>query len=320
MKAAVFDEYGPPEVLHLTELDKPTPKENGVVVKVKATTVSPIDLHCRSGNPFLARLFARGVFKPRLKILGFDLAGDIESTGRNVKGLKKGNPVYGFIPMGESGANAEFVSIPEKNLMIKPDLLSYEEAAAVPTAARIALWFLKQGGIEKAQKILINGASGGLGTFAVQIAKSYGIKVTAVCSTVNIEMMRYLGADEIIDYTKKDFTVTENKFDIIFDAAGKTTFADCRTSLTLNGRYVSTAVTSQSILDMLITSIIGKKKAISKIAKPGVEDFNFINNLVMGMKIKPVIDKIFPFEKIVDAHRYAEKGHAKGKVIVKLID
>jgi NADPH:quinone reductase-like Zn-dependent oxidoreductase len=316
MKAIVYEKYGPPDVLELRELETPLPADNELLIKVHATTVSPVDWHFRSGRPFLARLLAGGLLKPKITILGFDIAGEIESAGKDVRKLKVGDPVYGIVPVGANGATAQYICVSEKDVIKKPVSLTYEEAAAVPTASTIALAFLKAGGIQSGQRVLINGASGGLGTFALQLARYFGAEVTGVCSTPNLKMVRSLGADEVIDYTSTDFTRNGQTYDLIFDAAGKSTFPRCKASLTREGVYVSTMVTFQILRYMLLTAFIGSKKAKSAKPSVSVEDLKLINDLIEAGKVKPVIDRCYAMEQIAEAHIYAETGHARGKIIV----
>jgi NADPH:quinone reductase-like Zn-dependent oxidoreductase len=316
MKAIVYEKYGPPDVLELRELETPLPADNELLIKVHATTVSPVDWHFRSGRPFLARLLAGGLLKPKITILGFDIAGEIESAGKDVRKLKVGDPVYAIVPVGANGATAQYICVSEKDVIKKPVSLTYEEAAAVPTASTIALAFLKAGGIQSGQRVLINGASGGLGTFALQLARYFGAEVTGVCSTPNLKMVRSLGADEVIDYTSTDFTRNGQTYDLIFDAAGKSTFPRCKASLTREGVYVSTMVTFQILRYMLLTAFIGSKKAKSAKPSVSVEDLKLINDLIEAGKVKPVIDRCYAMEQIAEAHIYAETGHARGKIIV----
>jgi len=209
MKAMVFRRYGPPEVLQGEEAEIPVPRENDVLIKVHATSVSPIDWHARSGSPFLARILAGGLLRPGIRILGFYVAGEIASSGAAVRRWNVGDQVHGRVPPGMNGANAEYICIPDDEVVSKPVALSYEEAASVPTAATVALWFLREGGLRSGQKVLVHGASGGLGTFAVQIARAFGAEVTAVCSTPNVKMVHSLGANTVIDYTREDFTTLD---------------------------------------------------------------------------------------------------------------
>lgn len=317
MKAYTYHKYGPPEVFKFHEIEKPAPKENEVLLKVIATTVTPLDWHFRSGKPFLARLMAGGFRKPKINILGFDVCGEVEELGSKVSGFKKGDIVYGCIGQGYQGANAEYTVIPAKDLMLKPSVVSDIEAAAIPSAAITSLFYLKAGGLKSGQRILVNGASGGLGTIAVQIAKAYGAEVVGVCSTKNVELVKSLGADKVIDYTKEDFTKAKETFDIIFDAVGKSTFKDCKTILAKNGIYITTIPNLRIIGSMLKTSFM-RKKAKFLIVKMPPENFKTIDDLIKKEKIKPVIDKVSSWHKLVEAHEYVENGHAKGRVVIKI--
>jgi len=301
-------------------IPKPSANNNEVLIKVSTTTVSQADAHFRSGTPFLARQMAGGFQRPKITILGFDFAGEVESVGKECNRLKKGDKVYGFMPFGINGANTEYVCVPEEHALIKPINMTYEEAAAVPLAATVALRFLQAGSIKSGQKVLINGASGGLGTFAVQLAKSFDTEVTAVCSTGNLDMVKSLGADKVIDYTKEDFTESNNTYDLIFDAVGKSSFSKCRKLLNQKGFYITTLLTFKILLDMLWTSVIGGKKA--KFATPMVtpKDLDFINNLIKAGKIKPILDRSYPLSQLAEAHRYVELGHVKGRVVINIAD
>jgi len=318
MRAVIYQKYGSPNVLQMTEIEKPVTGDREVRIRVHATSVSPIDWHFRSGSPFLARIMAGGFFKPKINILGFDVAGEIESVGKAVKRWTGGEQVYGYVPPRFKGANAEYVCIPEENIILKPEHITYEEAAVVPNAAIVAWWFLKEGGLKSGQNILINGASGGLGIFAIQIAKSIGAGVTGVCSTANLDMVRSLGADEVIDYMTEDFTKIGRTYDLIFDAVGKSSYPNCKRCLNEKGVYISTILTFQGIFYIIWTTVFGDKRAMAKVAQPNPQDLVFVNDLVNAGKMKPVIDSIYSLEQIAEAHRYAENGHVKGKVVVKV--
>ena len=315
MKAIVYTKYGPPDVLELKEVEKPAPKDNEVLIKVHASTVTPIDLRFRQGKNIIARVMS-GLIKPKNNILGSELAGEIESVGKDVKLFKQGDQVYGA---GQMGAHAEYVCMPEEKVAMKPTNMTYEEAAAVPFAAPVSLQFLRnKGGIQSGQKVLINGASGGLGTFAVQLAKYFGAEVTGVCSTTNLELVQSLGADEVIDYTREDFTREGQSYDIIFDTVGKSSYSKCKNSLKQSGIYLNTVLTFPLLLQMLWTSMIGGKKAIFMMAPYHIEDLIFLKELIEAGKIKSVIDRRYPLEQIAEAHSYVDKGQKTGNVVITL--
>ena len=315
MKAIVYTKYGLPDVLELKEVEKPAIKEDEILIKVHATSVTPMDWRFRNGK-FPARLFS-GLIKPKINILGVDLAGEVESVGKDVKLFKNGDQVYGG---ARSGCYAEYVAMSENAVVtVKPVNMTYEEAAAVPFGAFSALHFLRDAGnIQSGQKVLINGASGGVGTFAVQLAKYFGAEVTAVCSTSNLDLVRSLGADEVIDYTKEDFTKNGQTYDVVFDAVAKSSFSNCKRSLNQKGTYVTTETISLQLVHVLWTSIIGGKKAKTMLPKPSAEDLIFLKDLIEGGRVRSVIDRCYPLEQIAEAHRYAEKGHVKGKVVITL--
>ncbi|UCE98324.1 MAG: NAD(P)-dependent alcohol dehydrogenase, partial [Dehalococcoidia bacterium] len=316
MKAVICTKYGPPEVLQLREVPKPVPRDNEVLIKIHATSVHIGDFRLRSFTvPPLFRIPFRlsvGFRGPRKKILGSELAGEIEAVGKDVKRLKKGDQVFGDAG-GVLGTYAEYISLPEKTVLAeKPSNMSYEEAAAGPVSTLAALDFLKKGGIKSGQKVLINGASGALGTAGVQLAKYFGAEVTGVCSTSNIELVKSLGANKVIDYTKENFTKNKQKYDIIFDAVGKSSFSQCKGLLKQGGVYLMSVPSLAILLQNLWTSIIGSKKAILVNPKSKTEDLNFLKELIEEGKLKPVIDRTYPLEQIVEAHRYVDKGHKKG--------
>jgi NADPH:quinone reductase-like Zn-dependent oxidoreductase len=315
MKAIVYTNYGPADVLRLKEVDKPTPKDNEVLIKVYATTVTAGDWHLRKGDPLFARFFT-GLLKPKNPILGHELAGEIESVGKDVTRFKKGDQVFGSTEFG-SGTYAEYVTLPADGLVaIKPDNVTFEEAAAVPVGALTALYFLRKGNIRSGQKVLINGASGSVGTFAVQLAKHFGAEVTGVSSTVNVALVKSLGADTVIDYTKEDFTKNGQTYDLIFDAVGKAPYSRSKYSLEAKGCYVSTAFGLSLLVQMLTTSMIGGKKVIVGIAEETPEEFLFLKELVEAGKIKPVISKRYLLKQIAEAHRFVESGHKTGNAVI----
>jgi len=317
MKTIVYTKYGSPDVLQLKEVVKPTPKDNEVLIKIYATTVTSGDSRMRRADPFPIRLF-NGLIKPkRIIILGNELAGEIEAVGIDVKLFKKGDPVFGQAGMS-LGTNAEFICLPEDGtLAIKPANLSYEEAAVIPFGGNTALHFLKKGNIRSGQKILIYGAAGSIGTAAIQIAKHFGAEVTGVCSTINLDLVKSLGADKVIDYTNEDFSQSGQTYDIIFDTTGKSPFSGCLKSLKPNGIYLRAVHMSlSSIVRGLWTSMTSSRKVIGGVATELKENLVFLKGLVEAGKLKPVIDRNYPFEQIAEAHRYVDKGHKKGNVAI----
>ena len=323
MKAAVYEKYGSPDVLEAREIEKPDPKDDEVLVKVYATTVTSGDVRVRSLKvPFGFKLLVRIMFGfsgPRQPVPGLEFAGKVESVGKNVKEFKQGDEVFGA--SGNFGANAEYLVVPENEaILTKPKNMNFEESAAVPFGAISSLIFLRDfGQIQKGQKVLINGASGSLGIFAVQLAKYFGAEeVTGVCSGSNAEMVKSLGADNVIDYTKEDFTKNGETYDMIFDTVGKIHFSDCKNSLTKNGRFLMAVAGIPQYLQVLWTKLFGSKKAISGVAQNTKKDLSFIKNLIEAGKIKTIVDKTYTLEQIAEAHNYVEKGHKRGNVVIKV--
>jgi NADPH:quinone reductase-like Zn-dependent oxidoreductase len=321
MKAIVYRKYGPPEVLQVEEVKKPVPQDHEVLIRIHATTVTSGDARMRKADPFMARFF-NGLLRPkRITTPGAELAGEVESTGNNVALFREGDPVYGSTGV-VCGANAQYICLPEDGaLSIKPDNLSFEEAAAIPFGALTALHFLRKGNIREGQKVLVYGASGSLGTSAVQLAKYFGAEVTGVCSTANIELVKSLGADRVIDYTKEDITRNNETYDIIFDTVGRSPFSWCVKSLSEKGYYLRAVHMSPGpVFRGLWTGITSGKKVIGGISVERKEDLVFLKEIIEQGKFRPVIDGTYPLEKIAEAHGYVDKGHKKGNVVIKVDD
>lgn len=317
MKAVVYMRYGPPEVLKLKEVEKPSVGDDEVLVKVHAASIQQTDTNFRGGTPFLVRVLA-GLFKPKNPILGCDYSGTVEATGKNVDAFSVGDEVYGQLEK-RTGTHAEYIPVSMREISPKPRNLDFVEAASVGVAGAMALQGLRDHGeIRHGQKALINGASGGIGTFAVQIAKSYGAEVTGVCSTANVDMVKSIGADHVIDYKKEDFTARVGEYDIIFDAVRKSTFANCKNALTPKGIYVTTQYGPGIMLQMRMNSNPDSKRIVGWLGTTDPADLAYLTELIEAGKIRPVIDRTYPFEEFADAHRYVEKGHAKGKVVIKI--
>jgi NADPH:quinone reductase-like Zn-dependent oxidoreductase len=319
MKVIVYEKYGSPDVLQLKEVEKPTPKDNEVLIRVHATTVTKYDCWARSstaptGFGLLSRI-SSGIRKPKQPILGTELAGEIESVGRDVTLFKKGDQVFAFLM--NLGAYAEYVCMPEDGFVaLKPTNMTYDEAAAVPQGALTALYFLRKGNIQKGQEVLIFGASGGIGTYAVQLAKYFGAEVTGVCSTPKLELVKSLGADKVIDYTKEDFTKNAQTYDIIFDTVGKTSISRSIRSLKENGFYLFATFGMPMLVQVFWLFRKSSKKAIIGVLEERPEDLIFLKGLVEAGKIIAVIDSSYPLEQTAEAHKYVETGHKKGNVII----
>ena len=328
MKAIVYTEYGPPDVLQLKEVEKPAPKDNEVLIRNYATTVNFGDIVARNFSnvshkdffmPLPIWLLGRtisGIRKPKHTILGAELAGEIEAVGKDVKLFKEGDQVFGYL--GQSmGGNAEYLCVPEDGCMAtKPAKMTYEEAAGVPYCGVMALSLLRKVNIQPGHKVLVNGASGAIGSASVQLAKHFGAEVTGVCSTAGLELVKSLGADKVIDYTKEDFSQSGETYDLIFDILGKSSFSRCKSSLSENGIYLLASFKMRDVVDMLRTSMMGSKKVICAMGSDKTEDLVAIKELVEAGKIITLIDRRFPLEQTAEAHRYVEKGHSKGKVII----
>lgn len=318
MKAVVYERYGSPEVLQLKEVEKPTPKANEVLIRIYATSVTSGDVRMRKADPWFVRLML-GLTRPKIATLGVILAGEVEAAGKAVTLFKEGDQVYGSTFMS-FGAYAEYKCLPEDGILaIKPSSLTYKEAAAIPFGGTTALHFLRKAKIQAGQKVLIYGASGAVGTSAVQLAKYFGAKVTGVCSTGNVAMVKSLGADNVIDYTKTDFSKNGETYDIVFDAAGKSRFSGSIKSLKKNGYYLRVVHMSLSpVIRGLWVMLTSGKKVIGGVANVKAEDLVFLNNLIDAGQLKPVIDRTYPLTEIAEAHKYVEQGHKKGNVVITI--
>jgi NADPH:quinone reductase-like Zn-dependent oxidoreductase len=322
MKAVVYTKYGAPDVLQIIEVPTPTPKDNEVLIKIHATTVTSADWRIRSlkmpvGFGLMSRLVF-GIRKPRQPILGTELAGEVKSIGKNVTKFKVGDRVFAFSGAG-MGCHAEYKCLPEDGMVVlKPDNLSYEEAAALCFGGTTALDFLKRGNLQSGEKVLINGASGCVGTALIQLAKHFGADVTAVCSTANIELVKSLGADRAIDYTTEDFTANGETYDIIADPVGTAPFSRIKNSLKSGGRLLQILAGLPDILSSPLVSMTGNKKVIAGPAAERVEDVQSLAKLAQSGAFKPFIDRSYPFERIAEAHSYVDTGRKKGNVVITL--
>lgn len=328
MKAITFTEYGSPAVLKLNDVEKPTPKINEVLIRIHATSLNVGDLWARNfkaitpgkfSMPFLFWLPARMFFgwsKPKVNILGSEFSGEVEAVGSDVKRFKKGDRVFGY--RGQSmGANAEYLCVSESGMIAPmPANMTYEEAAAIPYGALTALSLLRKVNIQPGQKVLVNGASGGIGSAAVQLAKHFGAHVTGVCSTPRVDFVKSIGADKVIDYTQEDFTQNGETYDLILDIMNKSSFARCKDSLTPTGVYLLASFKMKQVFQMVWTSMTGGRKVICALSEEKPADLILIKELAEAGKIKAVIDKRYPLEQTAEAHRYVEKGHKKGNIVI----
>ncbi|MCJ7537693.1 MAG: NAD(P)-dependent alcohol dehydrogenase [Anaerolineales bacterium] len=319
MNAIIFTEYGPPDVLQLKEVEKPAPNEHEVLVKVNAASINYSDWQILRGD-LLLRLMGNGLQKPKHKILGDDIAGRVEAVGVNVKLFQAGDEVFGI---SNFDAFAEYVCVPENALALKPASMTFEEAAAIPVAAITALQGLRdKGQIQSGQKVLINGASGGVGTFAVQIAKSFGAEVTGVCSTSKLDMVRSIGADHVVDYTQEDFTQNDQRYDLILAVGGYRSIFDYKRVLSPEGIYVCAGGSGSQYFQAMflgpLISMMGSKKLGSMFAKPNQKDYVFLIELFEAGKVVPVIDRCYPLNEVPEALRYYGEGHARGKVVISV--
>jgi len=331
MKAIVCTKYGPPEVLQLKEVVKPTPKDNEVLIRVHAASVNFGDLMARNFKSVSPRKFnmplflwlpvklSFGINQPKITIQGSELAGEIEAIGKDVKRFKKGDQVFGY-PGLSFGAYAEYICLPEAGTVaLKPSNLSYEEAVTLPYGSIMATSLLGKANIQRGQKVLINGASGGIGSMAVQLAKHFGAEVTGVCSTPRLEFVKSLGADKVIDYTKEDFTQNGETYDLIFDILGRSSFSKLKRSLKPNGIYLLASFKTKALLQMLWTSLTGSnQKVICAFANKTPESLVFVRKLVEEGKVKAIVDKSFPMEQTAEAHRYVEQGRKQGNVVIAI--
>jgi len=322
MKAIVYTKYGTPDVLQLKEVVKPIPKKNEILIKVKATTVTIADIRSRSFTVppafWLPARIKLGFRQPKKEILGMELAGEVESVGKEVKRFKEGDQVFAASLAG-FGAYAEYKCLPEDGpVSIKPSNITYAEAAAIPIGARTALYFLRKANIHNGKRVLVYGASGSVGSYAVQLAKYFGASVTGVCSTTNLELVKSLGADKVIDYTAEDFSKTVETYDVIFEAVNKSSFSDCMKALKKDGTYINVTEPLPSVQMIWTKLTTAKNLLLSRNSPETSEALDFLKELVEMGKLKVVIDRYYEFEEMVEAHRYVEKGHKKGNVIINV--
>ncbi|OGO38070.1 MAG: alcohol dehydrogenase [Chloroflexi bacterium RBG_16_57_11] len=323
MKAIVHTKYGTPDVLQLIEVDKPAPKEDEVLVKIQAASVNALDWHLLTADIFLVRLMGEGLLRPKNPKLGADMSGRVEAVGSNIKEFQPGEEVFGDVAPWGLGSFAEYVVVPERALVTKPANLTFEQAAAVPVAGFTALQGLRdQGKIQPGQKVLIQGAAGGVGTFAVQIAKAFGAEVTAVCSTRNLDQARTLGADHVIDYTQDDFTENRQQYDLILAANGYHPLSDYKRALVPQGIYVMAGGTPAQIFQAMLLGPLMSKKDGKKLggvsAKTKREDLLVLKEMLEAGKIVPAIDRHYPLSETAEALRYLGTGHARAKVVITM--
>jgi NADPH:quinone reductase-like Zn-dependent oxidoreductase len=323
LKAIVYKQYGPPEVLNLAEVEKPTPKEDEVLVKVTTTTVTVADSRVRSftvpPSYWIPARITLGIRGPKQTILGAELAGEVEAVGKDVTRFKVGDQVFASTLEYGFGAYAEYICLPEDGLVaLRSEDLTPEEAATLPIGGRTALYYLRAANIQPGQKVLIYGASGSVGTFAVQLAKHFGAEVTGVCSTANLELVRSLGADKVIDYTREDFTQNGETYDVVFDAVGKAPYTGSLRSLKEGGAYLQAVAAPGISLRMWLTGLTSSKKLVGGGPPPNPEELVTLQELVEAGKVKPVIDRRYPMDQIVEAHRYVDKGHKVGNVVITM--
>jgi len=317
MKAIVYTQYGPSNVLQLKEVAKPVPKEYEILIRIKATAVNSGDVRLRKADPFAVRFFF-GLRKPKINILGSVFSGEVESVGAEVKRFKVGDQVFGHTDM-HFGAYAEYICVPEdSSLALKPSTISHNEAASIPFGGVAALHFLKKAMIKENQKVLIVGASGAVGSAAVQLAKSYGAIVTAVCSTANIDLVKSIGADKVIDYTKEDFTQLGEIYDVIFDAVNTISVSRSLKLLRKNGTMILSAAGLSETFQGLWAGLSSHRKVLTGLIHHKADDIIFLKGLVEAKKFKPVIDRTFPLQQIGEAHAYVEQGHKKGNVAIEV--
>jgi len=317
MKAAVYTQYGPPEVLQVKQVEKPTPKNNEILLRIKATAVNSGDWRLRKADPFAVR-FIYGLIKPKINILGTVFSGEVESVGKDVKKFKVGDFVFGHTDM-RFGAYAEYKCLPENgSVALKPANISHNEAAVIPFGGVTALHFIKKAKIKPAQKVLVIGASGSVGSAAVQLAKAFGANVTGVCSTPNIALVNSIGADKVIDYTKEDFTQNGETYDVIFDAVKAISVSRSLKSLNKNGIMILSAAGMLEMLQGLWISITGNKKVMTGVISHKAADILYLKELIEADKLKPVIDRTYSLEQIAEAHAYVEKGHKRGNVAIEV--